>query len=119
MTMETQSPSASLPPNIQSPSAPPPPETPGPSASPFPEKEDGEVFNWLTGLLAGFLVISLAINIYLVVKIWKPDLHTPDDTRGVINSTFQADSNVDGSAEELDNIPNQEQRKKEVGGGET
>ena len=53
------------------------------------------------------------------MKIWKPDLHTPDDTRGVINSTFQADSNVDGSAEELDNIPNQEQRKKEVGGGET
>ena len=52
------------------------------------------------------------------MKISKPDLPTPDDT-GDINPTFQADSNVDGSAEELDNIPNQEQRKKEVGGGET
>ena len=87
----------------------------------FLEKEDGEVFNWLTGLLTGLLVFSFAIIIYLVVKIWKPDLRTPDPTRGSENSTVEPNSTDDGSAVEPDNIPesNQEQRKKEGGGAET
>ena len=74
-----------------------------------------EVFHWLTGLFGVLLFISIVFIIYRVVKGRKPDLRTPDHTRGFENST------VDGSAVELDKITesNQEQRKKEGGGGET
>lgn len=48
--------------------------------------EDGEVFHWLTGLLAALLLTAVTIIIYLVVKIRKPDLRISDHTRGFESS---------------------------------
>ena len=52
----------------------------------FSEMEDGEVFHWLTGLLAALLLTAVTIIIYLVVKIRKPDLRISDHTRGFESS---------------------------------
>ncbi|XP_066024247.1 uncharacterized protein [Pocillopora verrucosa] len=90
-----QTPQSSLTSETQSPSASPPPKTQSPSTSPPPKMEDGEVFHWLTGLLAALLLTAVTIIIYLVVKIRKPDLRISDHTRGFESSTVHPNFTVD------------------------
>ena len=57
--------------------------------------EDGDVFHWLTSLLAALLLTAVTIIIYLVVKIRKPDLRISGHTRGFESSTVHPNFTID------------------------